>query len=95
MLFKSGNANLTFNLKETSKSDRNVKRLYFSPKKNMEEQRKMLKSKKLGIMVASYVEINKSRKTFAHFPNLMALAFVDSRETYNDSDKFQLNFAVQ
>ena len=66
-----------------------------SPKKNMEEQRKMLKSKKLGIMVASYVEINKSRKTFAHFPNLMALAFVDSRETYNDSDKFQLNFAVQ
>lgn len=61
----------------------------------MEEQRKMLKSKKLGIMVASCVEINKSRKTFAHFPNLMALAFVDSRETYNDSDKFQLNFAVQ
>ena len=55
----------------------------------------MLKSKKLGIMVASCVEINKSRKTFAHFPNLMALAFVDSRETYNDSDKFQLNFAVQ
>lgn len=66
-----------------------------SPKKNLEEQRKMLKSKKLGIMVASYVEINKSRKTFAHFPNLMALAFVDSREIYNDSDKFQLNFAVQ
>ena len=66
-----------------------------SPKKNMEEQRKMLKSKKLEIMVASYVEIKKSRKTFAHFPNLMALAFVDSRETYNDSDKFQLNFAVQ
>ena len=66
-----------------------------SPPKKMEEQRKMLKRKKLGIMVASYVEINKSRKTFAHFPNLMALAFVDFRETYNDSDKFQLNFAVQ
>lgn len=61
----------------------------------MEEQRKMLKSKKLGIMVASYVEIKKSRKTFVNFLDLTALAFVDSRETYNDSDKFQLNFAVQ